>query len=225
MVLGNSIHTNDFKRGARIYRFLLFFFHLRSSGFTHVIWTWGKLVFCCCFGTYLWQRSFPSVVLGVFHQQLSSVPVASIFCSLNGNIAAYVYMLFLGFPLAAAGVSLLLSCSHFLCLWCLYLSGSSLATGSLWTVSMWIKGFDYKFVPVLTHPVTWWWSVKFAVINALLDCNVCGRLPENKPCQKHAGVMFGTPVFLVWKSFQGIARTSMRDDLHSCGVGWIASFS
>lgn len=141
------------------------------------------------------------------------------------SLAAYVYMLFLGFPLAAAGVSLLLSCSHFLCLWCLYLSGSSLATGSLWTVSMWIKGFDYKFVPVLTHPVTWWWSVKFAVINALLDGNVCGRLPENKPCQKHAGVMFGTPVFLVWKSFRGIARTSMRGDLHSCGVGWIASFS
>lgn len=83
MEIENSICGNNFKRGARIYRV---FSISVVQAFTHMIWMWGKLLFCCCFGTYLWQRNFPSVVLGIFHQQLSLIPTASIFCSLNGNI-------------------------------------------------------------------------------------------------------------------------------------------
>lgn len=36
-------------------------------------------------------------------------------------------------------------------------------------------------------------------------------------CQEHARGVLGTPVFLVCKSFQGSARTLMKDILHLCG--------
>lgn len=128
-ILGGARNGGNFKRGAKIYRV----FSISAVHALHtVIWMWGDFLFCCCFGTYLWQRNFPSVVLGVFHQQLSLVPTVSIFCSLNGSTksSSWCLCVVLGFPLAAVGVSLLLSCSHFLCLWCLSLSGSWLATGS-----------------------------------------------------------------------------------------------
>lgn len=82
IILGGARNGGDFKRGAKICRVV----SICSSCFTNSISVWGKLLFCCCFGTYLWQRNFPSVVLGIFHQQLSLVPTVSIFCSLNGNM-------------------------------------------------------------------------------------------------------------------------------------------
>lgn len=112
MVLESSIHGTNFKRGARSYRV----FSVSLVQALHTLFECEEsfyfvavLVPICGRGTSLQLFLASFISSRAFFQQHPAF-------KWKQSLLAHVAMLFLGFPLAAAGVSLLPSCSRFLCL-------------------------------------------------------------------------------------------------------------